>query len=104
MASRSKQLGLDAVTPGMVLSDDLLDSHGQVLLPQGATLTEATLASLRRHAIDALPILCEPLSEAEVAAEQDRHQQRLTRLFRKHTNDEATALLLEYVTRFRLGA
>lgn len=103
-ASRSKQLGLDDVSPGMILSDDLLDGHGQVLLPQGVTLTEATLASLRRHAVEVLPILCEALSEADVAAERERHKQRLATLFRKHTDDEATALLLEYVTHFRLGA
>ncbi len=104
MTSRSKQLTLDEATPGMVLSDDMLDSHGKVLLPAGATLTETTLASLRRHDIEMLPILCEALSAADEAAELARHQQRLAVLFRKHVDDEATALLLQYVTRYRLGA
>ena len=104
IASRSKQLGLDEVTAGMVLSDDLLDGHGQVLLPKGATLTETTLASLRRHAVETLPILCEELSEADLETARERYRQRLSSLFRKHTNDEATALLLQYVTHFRLGA
>ena len=52
MTSRSEQLELDKVSAGMVLSDDLLDSQGQILLPQGTSLTEATLASLRRHDVE----------------------------------------------------
>lgn len=104
MTSRSKQLALDEVTPGMVLSDDLLDSHGQILLPQGVMLSDATLTSLRRHDVETLPILCGALSEAEITAELERHKQRLAVLFRKHDDDEASALLLQYVTHFRMGA
>lgn len=104
MASRSKQLALADVIPGMVLSDDLLDSQGKVLLPQGVTLSEATLAALVRHNIDMLPILCEELSAADQAAEQEQHRRRLARLFRKHVDDEATGLMLEYLTHYRLGA
>jgi hypothetical protein len=88
----------------MVLSDDLLDSQGKVLLPQGTTLTEPTLASLRRHDVEILPILCEALSDDDAAAEREHYKHRIEILFRKHAADEATALMLQYVTNFRLGA
>ncbi len=104
MAIRSKQLELEKVSAGMVLSDDLLDSQGKVLLPQGVTLTETTLASLRRHNVEMLPILCEALSDADTAAEREYHKSRIAILFRKHAaEDEAVALLLRYVRDFRLG-
>lgn len=103
MTSRSQQLELDKVSAGMVLSDDLLDSQGKILLPQGTTLTDATLASLHRHNVEILPILCEALSEDDAAAEHERYLARLAVLFRKHADDEATALMLQYVTNFRLG-
>jgi len=38
MAARYKQIRLEEAQPGMVLSDDLLDTKGNVLLPQGAVL------------------------------------------------------------------
>jgi hypothetical protein len=103
MTSRSKQLALDQVKPGMVLSDDLIDGHGNILLPQGVTLTDATLASLLRHGVAMLPILCEALSEADAEAEHEHHKKRLAILFRKQNDEEASALLLEYVKHFRLG-
>ena len=103
MTSRSQQLELDKVSAGMVLSDDLLDSQGQILLPQGTSLTEATLASLRRHDVEILPILCEVLSDDDAAAERERYMKRIAILFRKHADDDATALMLHYVTHFRLG-
>ena len=103
MTSRSIQLELDKVSAGMVLSDDLLDSQGKILLPQETTLTESTLASLRRHNVEILPILCEVLSDDAAAAEREHYMNRIAILFRKHADDEATALMLQYVTNFRLG-
>lgn len=104
MTIHSKQLALNSVTPGMVLSDDLLDDQGKILLPNGTLLTEAILASLARHNIAIIPILCEALSPVDEAAELRRHQARLARLFRKHAGDEATELMLQYVTHYRAGA
>lgn len=103
MTSRSTLLPLSEVTPGMVLSDDLRDSWGNILLPQGSKLTEVTLESLHRYEIDALPILSEELSEAEEAAELARQQQRVAILFRKSTEDKASDLLLQIVRKFREG-
>ncbi len=107
MAVRHQHLPLEQVRPGMVLSDVLLDAHGQVLLPQGAVLTENMLALMPRHGIDMLPIQAPPPSPEEVAAQQAAYRERLAYLFRKHDPDApeeaATTLLRSYVTAYRLG-
>ena len=103
-----KQLALDQTQPGMILSDDLLDRQGNVLLPRGVALSESTLASLKRHGIETLPIECAPLSVVDQEAELERHRQRLAILFRTPQNaveapSDAMRTLQQYVTRFRLG-
>ena len=62
MAVTHQYLPLEQVLPGMILSDVLLDAHGQVLLPQGAVLTENTLSLMPRHNIDMLPIAAPAMS------------------------------------------
>ena len=103
-------IALADVKPGMVLSDVLLDKQGQVLLAQGAVLTEATIALLPRHGIDMLPILRDGGGGNEAdAPSQDNAaiQARLDHLFRHNDrddhNDWATGLLRRYVEDFRLG-
>ena len=107
MAVIHQHLPLEQVRPGMVLSDVLLDAHGQVLLPQGAVLTENMLSLMPRHGIAMLPIQAPPPSPEEVAAQQAADSERLAYLFRKHDPDDpedaATTLLRNYVTQYRLG-
>jgi hypothetical protein len=102
---RNYQVTLDEASPGMVLSDDLLDAQGGVLLPAGVTLSESTINSLRRREVELLPILGEELPDADDAASMEKHKERLQQLFRKHTEDDmATEILRQFVERFRLGA
>ena len=107
MAVTHQHLPLEQVRPGMILSDVLLDAHGQVLLPQGAVLTENMLSLMPRHGIAMLPIQAPPPSPEEVAAQQAADSARLAYLFRKHDPDDpedtATTLLRNYVTQYRLG-
>ncbi|MDN2695736.1 hypothetical protein O0882_05340 [Janthinobacterium sp. SUN073] len=107
MAVMHQHLPLEQVRPGMVLSDVLLDAHGQVLLPQGAVLTENMLSLMPRHGIAMLPIQAPPPSPEEVAAQQAADSERLAYLFRKLDPDDpadaATTLLRDYVTQYRLG-
>lgn len=104
MISRYKLLSLDETMPGMSLSDDLLDAHGNVLLPQGATLTEAILAQLRRHHVGVIPVSFGEISAADQEAAQEHSRERLARLFRRVGNNESSQLLMQYVTEFRLGS
>ena len=107
MAVTHQHLPLEQVRPGMVLSDVLLDAHGQVLLPQGAVLTENMLALMPRHGIDMLPIQAPEMSPEELAAQQAAYRERLDYLFRKNdpedAEDTATSLLRSYVSNYRLG-
>ena len=83
MADNYKQLALEHAQPGMILSDDLLDQHGKVLLPKGVMLTDATLVSLRRHGVAMVQIECAALSAADEATALARHSERIEILFRR---------------------
>jgi hypothetical protein len=106
MSAAYQLIALSQATPGMVLSDVLLDRQGQVLLPQGAVLTEAVLASLGRHGVEMVPILDSRDNRAS-AADPSAVQARLDHLFRKNDRDNdddwATGILRRYVEDYRLG-
>jgi hypothetical protein len=104
MSRHNYQVTLDEAGPGMVLSEDLLDTQGKTLLPAGTVLSEASIASLRRREVDTLSILGEEVSEIDDVAELERQRQRLSSLFRKHVEDDmATEILRQFIHHFRLG-
>ncbi len=103
MTTIHTQLALAEVSPGMILSDDLLDLQGQVLLPKGATLTEQTIESLHRHNVVSLSIMMGELTPEEEAIQHAHFQLRLERLFRKQDDSPANILLQHYIRNFRLG-
>jgi hypothetical protein len=109
MSAAYQHLALSQVKPGMILSDELLDKQGQVLLPKGAVLSAKTIALLPGHGIDALAVL-RPPGEAlpEAPLDQGAIEARLAWLFRKHqggTVDDgwASDILLRYISDYRLG-
>jgi hypothetical protein len=99
------QLPLEQATPGMTLSEPLCDAKGEVLLPQGATLTEAVLAALERRGIDMLPIATNDdaaqLSEAELETLRARAKERIASLFRRCGSDGAAGTLQQYIIQLR---
>ena len=82
MLFRSQLTPLAEATPGMVLGEVLRDGKGNMLLAQGAVLTEGMLASLARHGIELLPIL--GAAHAKAPVDPALVQERLDRVFRKH--------------------
>ena len=100
-----KQIPLEEALPGMVLSDDVLDMQGHVLLAKGVALTAMILAALRHHQVALLPIVSGKTSEKDREKELSMHEARLKRLFRKRDTDgdDATGLLERHMRRFRLG-
>lgn len=92
-------IAIEQASAGMVLAAPVLDGHGQVLLPQGATLSEATLASLRRRGIAHCTVVgaAAPPDPAELA----RRQARLQQLFRHSGEHTANAALLRLLTEYR---
>jgi hypothetical protein len=107
MTASYQHLALPQVQAGMILSDELLDAQGHVLLPQGAVLTEAMLALMPRHGIAVLPIVKDEVSPEQAEATLHHHEARIAHLFRKNDADSdsdwATATLRRFVTDFRLG-
>ncbi|MES3025353.1 MAG: hypothetical protein V4857_27575 [Pseudomonadota bacterium] len=106
MSASYQHLPLAELRPGMILADTLLDQQGQVLLVQGAVLTEATIALMPRHGIELLPITIAgaPAPEAPDRAALAR---RLDHLFRRNDIDDqddwATGTLRRYIETYRLG-
>jgi hypothetical protein len=106
MSAAYQHLALSQVKPGMILSDELLDKQGQVLLPKGAVLTAKTIALLPGHGIDMLAVLQpEGVAAPAAAPNQEAIERRLAHLFRKYQGGEAdwaSAMLQGYITDFRL--
>ena len=106
MSAAVQRIELDQARAGMVLAGDLRDANGSVLLPDGATLTEANLTSLRRRGVEACSVLPadadaafdDPAARAARLAQQLR---RLERLFRRSAAEEATPQLLRLLTTYR---
>ncbi|WEF31158.1 hypothetical protein [Pseudoduganella chitinolytica] len=86
MTGSYRPIPLAQVQPGMTLSDELLDMHGHVLLPEGTVLTEALLALMPRHGIDVLPIVA-TVDPAELAALHEHQRERVDYLFRPPGGD-----------------
>ena len=103
MIVRHFLLDLDDVTSGMVLSDTVMDGHGDVLLPAGTVLVDAMLTSLRRRGIDQIEIVNDQISPEELAAEAEAIKNRLVRLFRNCSDHGASQGLLQSVMQYRLG-
>ena len=108
MSAGYRHVAVADVKPGMVLYDVLLDKHGQVLLPQGATLTAALIALLPRHGIEVLAVLkTADADPAALATERAAIARRLAWLFRKYDSensaDWATGALRRNVEHYRLG-
>ena len=108
MPTRYLQLPLASAQTGMTLSDAVLDTKGNILLPKGTVLTEAMLASLLRHQIDTVVIAGGEVSPEQDSAERDVQIARLTYLFRQPGNvglttprSDATVALQQTILNFR---
>ncbi|NML61081.1 hypothetical protein HHL21_08305 [Massilia sp. RP-1-19] len=106
MSAAYQHLALAEIRPGMILSDELLDDQGHVLLPRGAVLTAATIALMPRHGIAAVAVLATGAVVQAPVADPAAVQQRLAHLFRKNDidnqNDWATGILRRYVEDYRM--
>ena len=108
MNAAYQHLTLAQVKPGMILSDELLDQQGQVLLPKGAVLSAATIALLPSHGVDMLAVLrADGQAVLDTGPDPSTIERRLAHLFRKNDidnhDDWATGILRRYVSDYRLG-
>jgi hypothetical protein len=102
MNSDTRLLPLNEALLGMIVSNDVLDTHGGLILGQGALVTEAILLSLQRRGIETLGIVSGKATVIDQDAEMERQRQRLVKLFRRRGAGLADKLLLQYVTQYRL--
>jgi hypothetical protein len=94
---------LEAVSPGQVLAQALVDQQGQVLLPQGTVLTEATLATLARRGIAELVVQQPAPADVATAAQTHAAKARLATLFRKFGSAPGDVFFRAAVQAHRLG-
>lgn len=102
MISKYKKLDLDDAEAGMVLSAEVLDHQGSVLLPAGASLTDALLTSMHRRGIDSVQVVDDAVSPHELEAERERIAARLARLFRRPGQTAADAMLQSVLGAYRM--
>lgn len=104
MSGSTQLIELGQARAGMVLAGDLKDANGGVLLPDGATLSDANLNSLRRRGIEHCNVVLEADDAVEDPAARglrlERQRLRLALLFRA-SGDDAGALLLQLLTTYR---
>ena len=109
MSAAYQHLALTEVMPGMILSDELLDRQGQVLLPKGTVLSAKMIALLPGHGVGMVAVLRTPESQSGGEARPDSAavECRLAHIFRKNdidnNDDWATGILRRYVSDYRLG-
>lgn len=105
MLSSHRFVPLAKVEAGMVLSDEVLDGQGHVLLPAGAVITDSLLARLPAHGISALPITVSSAPEAPV--DREAVLGRVAHVFRRiDPHDPAHApsrVLRRALEAYRLG-
>lgn len=104
--NRTQSIDLSLAQPGMLLAAPLLDANGAVLLPQGAALSEASLAGLRRRGIETceVSLAADAPDPAQRAAARERACARLQQLFRHRSeadDNDAAPELLRVLTAFR---
>lgn len=97
-----ERIRLDQACAGMVIAIDVTDAQGRVLLPRGAVLREARLASLRRHNITLLTIV----PQAQAGGADSRIavlRERVEWLFRKRGDSPLMRRLERAVLDYRAG-
>jgi hypothetical protein len=100
--SNIRQLALEQAEAGMQIAVDLKDGNGNILLPSGANLTDASIKSLLRRGVTEISIACEE-EPVDQHLEQERVRNRLSKLFRKSHAGELDRLLMDYVSFYRIG-
>ncbi len=110
MNASYQHLPLGQVQAGMVLSSELLDTQGNVLLPEGTVLTASMIAALPRHGVEMIPVNRDNLNTVDRAQEEAARQARIDRLallFRHHDPDNdrdwSTAVLYKFVGDYRFN-
>lgn len=98
-------LPLSELAAGMLVAEPVTDAGGRVLLPAGATISDAILGSLARHEVTEI---CVEMEVAEDPAQRIAREAATTAtvaaLFRHAGEGAATRALHDAVLAFRMTA
>jgi hypothetical protein len=101
----AKRVALERLEAGMVLTQGVCDAGGGCLLAQGAELSDATIASLRRRGVDhAMVAVEEILTPEQRIAREAEVRERVKHLFRKAGDDLMLLKLRATLSQYRLAA
>jgi len=104
MTKSTQLLGMEDLTAGMALAVPLFDTHQDILLPAGAVLSDASIASLRRRGITRVEVVSHQHDDADVATAaglQQKQQERLHQLFRRCADEMPSQVLFSYLSAYR---
>jgi len=104
MNERSQLLPLDQIRPGMELAEAIRDRLGNIMLPEGVSLTDQHLQSLAQRGIDTALI---KLGESPLTPEERQHQiqainEHLDRIFRLSEDNPLNQELKELIRTYRM--
>lgn len=98
-------LPLSELAAGMLVAEPVTDAGGRVLLPAGATISDAILGSLARHEVVEVCVEMEVAEDpAQRAAREAAATASVTALFRHAGEGAATRTLHDAVLAFRMTA
>lgn len=97
------RIALQSATPGLRLSDAIVDDAGRVLVPDGAILTDALLHSLQRRGVVELAVdLVDDEDPAVLEARRISVERAVAVHFRQAGEGIGTRALREAIRAFRL--
>lgn len=100
-----KRLALDQTKSGMLLAQDVCNTNGTCLLPQGTVLSNAVIVSLRRREVDYVMVSIEEmLSEDRHATLEAAIRTRVERQFSNTGTDPIMLKLRDMLLQYRLAA
>lgn len=100
----AKRFTLEQLEAGMVVAQDVCGVGGGCLLAQGAELSDATIASLRRRGVDYVMVAVEEILTPEQRAEREAQiRERIGHLFRRMDGDPMLLKLRATLLQYRLA-
>lgn len=101
---RIEAIPLSEATKGLCICADVLDAEGNILLAEGALLTDESIATLRAKEVSHIVAVTDrELSREELLALEKEIQARLDHLFRGAEDTPRRKELQSMIMDFRMG-
>jgi hypothetical protein len=100
---RFRVVPIDEAREGVLLSDDVRDDDGSVVLPRATALSGAMIRILERRGVKSVRIVDEGLTPDQLCAERLRVQARISWLCRHAGDGRANGLLRAVVEQYRMA-